>query len=105
MIGLLLWGAMTLQPAEAHRGHSHYRMESYHLHESVRHAGSYCSHRHRVHRKSPKPVPYRMPPNTHWVWVPGHWQGPPSDQEWVKGRWAIQPRGPKRWVPGHWVAR
>ena len=105
MIGLLLWGAVSLAPAEAHRPHGKYRLESYHLHSDVRHPGSHCVQRHGVHKKSPKPTPYRMPPNTHWVWVPGHWKGPPSNQEWAEGSWRIQRKGPRRWVPGHWVPR
>jgi len=105
MIGLLLWGLISLPSVEAHRPNGKHKLESYHLHKDVRHPGSHCASQHRVHKRSLKPTPYRMPPKSHWVWVAGHWGGPPDNQRWVEGRWAIQPNAPRRWVPGHWESR
>jgi hypothetical protein len=37
-----------------------------------------------------------------WLWVPGHWESPPSPGAlWAPGHWEKTRRGWKR-VPGHW---
>jgi hypothetical protein len=60
-----------------------------------------------VVRETPPPpmvevIPLR--PSYYHVWCPGHWAYN-GRYYWVRGYWALPPRGYSRWVGPHWEAR
>ena len=44
----------------------------------------------------------RAPSRAH-IWVGGYWRLRARRWAWMRGRWAVPPRGLHAWMPGHWV--
>jgi hypothetical protein len=53
----------------------------------------------------PAPMQERMgrAPSRSHIWVGGYWHWRTRRWAWIRGRWAIPPRGFHAWVPGHWM--